>query len=130
MKLKNIIIKDILLGIAGAISGFLSGMLGAGGGMVALFSLALLCPEEEARDRFAATICAVLPMTVVSACFYLLRGGLLFSEAVPTFSPARLVGYSEGLRSANCQWCGLEGPWLRFCSSRGLRWCSAYELCV
>ncbi|HHW24890.1 MAG TPA: TSUP family transporter [Clostridiales bacterium] len=97
MKLKNIIIKDILLGIAGAISGFLSGMLGAGGGMVALFSLALLCPEEEARDRFAATICAVLPMTVVSSCFYLLRGGLLFSEAVPYLLPGAIGGLLGGL---------------------------------
>ena len=38
----------IIGGVAGGMSGFLSGLLGAGGGMVALFSLALLRPEDDA----------------------------------------------------------------------------------
>lgn len=82
----------MLLGIAGGVSGFLSGLLGAGGGMVALFALALLRPEVDARDRFAATICAVLPMTLVSAVFYLMRDSMLMSDAAPYLLPGAIGG--------------------------------------
>lgn len=92
MNIKNTRTRDVLLGVAGGISGFLSGMFGAGGGMAALLSLALLRPEDDPRDRFAATICAVLPMTVVSALFYLARGDLTLSDASPYLLPGAVGG--------------------------------------
>lgn len=97
MKIKNKRIRDVLLGVAGGMSGFLSGLLGAGGGMVALFSLTLLRPEDDARDRFAATICSVLPMTVVSAVFYFLRGDLMLSDTFPYLLPGAVGGILGGL---------------------------------
>lgn len=92
MNNKSTLGRDVLLGIAGGVSGFLSGLLGAGGGMVALFALALLRPEVDARDRFAATICAVLPMTLVSAVFYLMRDSMLLSDAAPYLLPGAIGG--------------------------------------
>lgn len=86
-----------LLGLSGAVSGFLSGLLGAGGGMVALLALTLLRPGDDARDRFAATICAVLPMTLVSAAFYLSRGDLRFGDALPYLLPAVIGGFLGAL---------------------------------
>lgn len=60
--------------------------------MAALLSLALLRPEDDSRDRFAATICAVLPMTVVSALFYLARGDVALSDASPFLLPGAIGG--------------------------------------
>ncbi len=92
MRTENKTIIYILLGLSGAVSGFLSGLLGAGGGMVALLALTLLRPQDDVRDRFVTTICAVLPMTLVSALFYYLRGSVTFSDALPYLLPAAIGG--------------------------------------
>lgn len=92
MNIKNKFITGALLALSGAVSGFLSGLLGAGGGMVALFALTQLRSEDDPRDRFAATICAVLPMTLVSAVFYLVRGSFVFVDTLPYLLPSVIGG--------------------------------------
>ena len=56
---------------AGAINGF----LGTGGGIVLIYTLSLLT-ENEKKDNFATTLCAVVPMSMVSLFAYSKSGNI------------------------------------------------------
>jgi len=77
----------VLLSAAGLAAGFVSGLLGAGGGIVVFFALTALSrydarrkspsnyeatalAEEEVRSNFVTTIAAILPMSAVSVLLY------------------------------------------------------------
>ena len=86
-------LKYPLLAAAGAIAGFACGLLGAGGGMIVLLALTLLYPSDDARDRFAMTVCSVLPVTAVSAIFYAFRNGIDTDAALSLLVPAAVGGF-------------------------------------
>lgn len=66
-------VKTILLVIACVSAGCVNGLFGGGGGMlvVPIFTGLLAL---EAKKAHATAVAAILPMTVVSAAMYILRG--------------------------------------------------------
>ena len=61
------------LWLAGLAAGIVNGLLGAGGGVVIVFSLAAYAKEKgevSVRDNFATTVASVLPVSLVSAASY------------------------------------------------------------
>ncbi len=71
----------------GFFSGFLNGLLGAGGGILLVRGASKVLPREyqSERDVFANALCVMLPLSAVSAIAYVLRGsvhGLSFSEFI------------------------------------------------
>ncbi len=89
----------VLLAVGGA-AGFLNGLLGAGGGILLVYALTALNPDrspEAVRDNFAATIAAVLPITLLSAVLYAVDGRMDFSAVTPLMLPAVLGGAAGAL---------------------------------
>ena len=83
---------------AGALTGLLGSFFGSGGGIVAVFALRRLFPEDAPRDIFASALCIILPMSALSAAVYGFRQGIPWQEALQ-FLPPSLLG-------------GLAGAWL------------------
>lgn len=71
------IIKNMTFG---AITGFMNGLLGAGGGMVAV---PVLKKQMELKEAHATSIAIILPMSIASAISYVLNGSVKVSDAVP-----------------------------------------------
>lgn len=90
--------------MAGLASGFLNGLFGAGGGMVAvpmLHSAGL-----STRESHATSIAIILPLTLASSFLYYQQGQLSFSDALP-YLPGGLVGALVGawlLKKVNPIW--------------------------
>lgn len=80
----------------GAAAGLVNGLFGAGGGMV-LLPLLSRTTDLEQHELFACSVCIILPISLVSAGVYLLRGGSFLSEAVPYLIGGVLGGAVAGL---------------------------------
>lgn len=74
----------------GALLGIANGLLGGGGGMIAV---PLLEKRLPARCAHATAIAAVLPASLLSACVYVLFGFVPMSLFVPTALGVGLGGY-------------------------------------
>ncbi len=74
---------------AGGIIGIINGMLGAGGGMLAVPVLKSLGLEQKKAQ--ANAIAVILPITVLSATLYVMGGNVSLSDALP-FIPGGLIG--------------------------------------
>lgn len=68
-----------LLGIFGFLTGLTNGFFGSGGGMIAVESMER--GGMESKSAHASSILAILPLSLVSAATYWLRGSLQFSAA-------------------------------------------------
>lgn len=66
----------------GALAGAANGFFGAGGGMF-LVPLLVSWAKLEQRQAFATSVAVILPLSMVSAAVYWLRGGLALSGAWP-----------------------------------------------
>lgn len=64
----------------GAITGFMNGLLGAGGGMVAV---PVLKKQMEVKEAHSTSIAIILPMSIASAVSYILNGSVKISDGVP-----------------------------------------------
>ena len=64
---------------AGLLAGFANGLLGAGGGIVAVFAFAHFLKGQgyERRDIYANALCVMLPISAVSCVRYALAGHLV-----------------------------------------------------
>lgn len=62
----------------GALSGLANGLLGAGGGIIAVYALerALGDKISDRRDVFACSLCVMLPISAVSCVLYAASGNL------------------------------------------------------
>lgn len=80
-----------VLGSLGA--GLINGLLGAGGGMLAL--PVLRSQGLSAQEAHASSIAAILPMSVLSAAIYLGNGSVSLSDALP-YLPAGIIGAIAG----------------------------------
>ena len=86
-------IKKLYIVAAGVVCGFLNGFFGAGGGTVAVpFLKKIGLSEHEAH---ATSVAVILPITLVSAIFYILRGDALISDSLQ-FVYAGVVGAVVG----------------------------------
>lgn len=69
--------------------GFINGLLGAGGGMLAVPLLKKAGAEQ--KQAHATSIALILPLCIFSATLYLINGKVAFSDAVG-YLPAGTVG--------------------------------------
>lgn len=73
----------------GIASGFINGLLGAGGGIIIVFVLSKLFNyHAEPRDIFANALCVMLPVSFVSCIIYATRGKVSFDAFPPLIIPA------------------------------------------
>ena len=82
--------------LSGAAAGAANGLFGAGGGMV-LLPLLSRTTDLKQYEVFASGVCIILPLSVVSAGVYLLRGGEFVMEAVPYLIGGAVGGVVAGL---------------------------------
>lgn len=70
------VILIILAAFTGLMSGFVNGLLGAGGGIITVWGLGRMLRGSavERRDIFANALAVMLPISAVSAMNYSLRG--------------------------------------------------------
>lgn len=82
--------------LSGAAAGLVNGLFGAGGGMVLL---PLLSHTTDLREHevFASSVCIILPLSVVSAGVYWLRGGEFVTSALPYLLGGAIGGVLAGL---------------------------------
>lgn len=86
------LIKTALAGLA---AGTITGLLGAGGGMV-LVPLLRICSDLEDEEIFPASISIILPICVVSLYFSATRAPLPWAPAIPYLLGSALGGLIAG----------------------------------
>lgn len=92
---------------AGALAGLTNGFFGGGGGSVLVPLLTRYCGLEQ-RRAFATSVAVILPLCVLSAAIYLLRGGLELMPALPYLAGGALGGWAGGRIFQ-----GMRMDWLR-----------------
>lgn len=67
--------KLAVICLGGLAAGFCNGLLGAGGGIVAVLALSAVLPkdEESRRSLYANALCIMLPLSVLTLVTYALR---------------------------------------------------------
>lgn len=99
--------KKTITIISGIIIGIINGLLGAGGGMLAVPALKKLgCSQKDAHRNAVAVI---LPLTVFSAVLYLVDGRVAVSDAL-IYIPGGLAGAILGtflLKKISAKWLGI-----------------------
>ncbi len=85
----------------------LDGLFGAGGGMV-LLPLLSRTTDLKPHELFACSVCIILPVSLVSAGIYLLRGGSFLPDAIPYLIGGAIGGAIAGLTLRK-----LPTKWLR-----------------
>ena len=96
--------------LCGAAAGLANGLFGAGGGMVLLpllqgwvyfhwdaAFLQRIYPLVKGHESFASCVCIILPLSLVSAGVYALRGGSFALESLPYLIGGALGGVIAGL---------------------------------
>jgi len=84
-----------LMPVAGFITaGLINGLLGSGGGMVAV--PVLEHSGVEANRAHATSVAVMLPLSAVSAAFYLWGGSVNLSDALP-YIPGGIIGSLAGV---------------------------------
>ena len=81
--------------VTGALAGAANGFFGAGGGLFLVPLLAGWCGMEQ-RKAFATSVAVVLPLSMVSAVIYWMKGGLDFGAAWPYLLGGALGGMIAG----------------------------------
>lgn len=82
---------------AGLLAGFANGLLGAGGGIIAVFAFSAFLGEGyERRDLYANALCVMLPISAISCIRYAIAGHLV-TDGFGVFAlPAVLGGIVGG----------------------------------
>lgn len=101
--MKKGVFELLLTAIGGLAAGFINGMLGTGGGIILIFLLGYLMRRDptlkniySTRDVFATVILAILPMSFVSALFYIKDGSVNINDALVYILP----GIAGGIAGA------------------------------
>ncbi|MBE6985496.1 MAG: sulfite exporter TauE/SafE family protein [Ruminococcaceae bacterium] len=82
--------------ISGVAAGIINGLFGAGGGMV-LLPLLDKTTDLEGKEVFANCVAIILPISLVSAVVYFLRGGSFAMQSIPYLIGGALGGVIAGL---------------------------------
>jgi uncharacterized membrane protein YfcA len=99
--------KKLILLIFGLFTGIINGLLGAGGGMLAVPALKKAGLSQKDAHRNAVAV--ILPMTVLSAVLYLINGRVELADSL-IYLPGGLVGAAVGtaaLKKISGKWLGL-----------------------
>lgn len=72
--------NKLLTTFGGLATGFFNGLLGAGGGMIAM---PFLSRRLEAKKAHASCVAVILPICTASAVGYLMRGAVMISDVIP-----------------------------------------------
>ncbi|MBQ7337501.1 MAG: sulfite exporter TauE/SafE family protein [Clostridia bacterium] len=96
-----------IAGLTGLCAGVVNGLLGAGGGIIAVLVLgawqkhhaatADAASAGDARDVYAASLLAMLPVSLLSALQYTAQGQLTYAAFSPYLLPALAGGVIGGL---------------------------------
>ena len=81
--------EKIMTALSGLSIGFVNGLLGAGGGIIAVPILKRLGLER--KEAHANAVSVILPITLLSAALYLLKGHVSLADSF-VFIPGGLVG--------------------------------------
>lgn len=82
--------------LAGALAGLVNGIFGAGGGML-LLPVLEKTTDLKGKECFACAVCIILPLSLISAGVYLLRGGQFAAESLPYLIGGGAGGVVAGL---------------------------------
>lgn len=85
--------KSLKAVIGGALAGVANGLLGAGGGMLAVPSLMKCGLDRKAAHRNSVAV--ILPLSVLSAAMYIKSGNVSFGDSLP-YLPWGAVGAALG----------------------------------
>ena len=99
--------KKLFTLTAGFFVGIINGMLGAGGGMLAVPLLKKLGLDQKDAHRNAVAV--ILPLAVFSAILYIINGKVGFSDSL-IFIPSGLIGAFIGtkiLKKISAKWLGI-----------------------
>jgi uncharacterized membrane protein YfcA len=86
---------EIKIGIAGALAGAITGLFGAGGGMV-LVPLLTAVSELKESEVFPTSVSVILPICIVSLAICSGSTGLPFKEALPYLIGSTIGGLLAG----------------------------------
>ena len=81
--------------LAGGLAGLCNGFFGGGGGMLLVPLLTRRCGLDQ-RRAFATSVAVILPLCVLSAGLYLLRGALDLAAALPYLAGGLAGGWLGG----------------------------------
>ena len=84
------------IALAGAAAGAVTGLFGAGGGMLLVPLLTLLTDFEE-EDVFPASVCIILAICLVSLGFTAIQHPLPWSSALPYMAGSAIGGLFAGI---------------------------------
>ena len=101
----NILKKNkLILSSAAAVAGLVNGFIGTGGGIILYFTLKFLNKRQgggeenndgQMKDIMAMIIASIIPMSIVSAVVYMLKGALVFDK-LAIYLPGALIGGLAG----------------------------------
>ncbi|HHZ06913.1 MAG TPA: sulfite exporter TauE/SafE family protein [Clostridiales bacterium] len=66
--------------VGGLVTGILNGLLGAGGGMIAV---PMLKKQLDTKTAHATSVCIILPICIISSINYLSQGRVTINDALP-----------------------------------------------
>ena len=89
-------IKITLMITVGAFIGFINGFLGAGGGVLLVPFLHYIL-KDETKVAHATAILIMLPISVVSAIVYIIRGQFVFNVTLPVLIGSAMGGVTGAL---------------------------------
>ena len=98
--------KKIVTCVLGLLTGIVSSLLGAGGGMIAVPSLKKA--GLETKEAHANAVAVILPIALLSSVLYMIDGRVTISDALP-FLPGGLIGAFLGtliLKKISPLWLG------------------------
>ncbi len=84
------------IALAGAITGCVNGVFGAGGGMILVPMLTLLSDFSD-EEIFPASISIILPMCVISIIIHTTQAALPWAAALPYLTGSLVGGILAGL---------------------------------
>ena len=91
--------KGYYLPLMGVFAGLANGLLGAGGGIIAVYALNMVFRDEitDVREVFANALCVMLPISAVSCVGYALMGEISADGLGAFIIPAILGGLCGGV---------------------------------
>lgn len=107
-------IKKLINPVIGLFSGIINGLLGAGGGMLAVPTLKT---QIETQKAHATTVAIIMPMCLVSSIWYLFAGRVTVHDALP-YAPYGVIGAIIGAFLLT----KLKAKWLRIIFSLFMIW--------